>query len=96
MTSHASHDGSNQSAVKHLSHGAVILATILNGLVPGLGLAYLGRWAFAAANFIIATTVLVGCFVGQNPTIMEHIHWVFLILIVGSAGIAHGMANSPS
>jgi hypothetical protein len=70
------------------------LAVALNCLVPGSGLAYLGRWSLAIANFVIVLVVVVGCFVANDPTLMEHIHWVLMVLVVGSGALAHGVAKS--
>ena len=70
------------------------LATILNFFIPGLGLAYLGRTSLAVGNFLAVAVVLVACFVLNDPAITEHIHWVFMVLMVGSAGVAHGVARS--
>ena len=92
----SSHTKQHDSEPAGRSHGMVILATILSFFVPGLGLALLGRWSMAAANIILATTVVAGCWFGQNPTIIEHIHWVVFVVMIGSAAIAHGVATSPS
>ncbi len=70
-----------------------IVATLLN-LCPGLGLAYLGRWGFAITNVLIAVAVFAGCYLLDDPTISEHIHWVWMVLLVGSAAAAHGLAKS--
>ncbi len=68
-------------------------AVAMNVLLPGLGLAYLGKWRFAAANFIVVTLIVAVCFLIPEPTIVEHIHWVFLILLVGSGAVAHALAD---
>ena len=86
------------SSARHSStrSGKIALAVALNCLLPGLGLAYLGKWWLAMANFLTVQLVVVGCLVVGEPTIVEHIHWVLMIVIVGSGALAHAVAKSPS
>ncbi len=69
------------------------LAFALN-LIPGVGLAYLGRWGWAALNFVVVQAVLVGAFLLEPiPDIREHFHWLMLVLAALSAGLAHRVAE---
>jgi hypothetical protein len=72
----------------------VLLAVALNCLVPGLGLAYLGRWWMAFVNFLIVQAIVIGPIVAKESTIIEHIHWVLMVAIVGSGALAHGVATA--
>jgi hypothetical protein len=72
------------------------LAVALNCLVPGLGLAYLGRWWMALANLLVGSALVFGPYFAHDPTIIEHIHWVVMVVVVGSGALAHGVAKSPS
>ena len=47
-------------------------------------------------NFLVVQALVIGCYVANDPTIMEHIHWVFLVVIVGSGALAHGVAKSQT
>ena len=68
------------------------LAAILNFLLPGAGLVYLGRLRAAIANFALA---LVGplAWVALIESGFETAHFVALAIAAGSAGFAHAMAG---
>ena len=71
------------------------LAAALNFVFPGAGLAYLGRWKMAFTNLALVQGVLLVLCVGyREPTLMEHIHYVFLGLAGASAGFAHAVAKT--
>ena len=69
------------------------LALFLSLILPGAGLAYLGRWRAALANFLLVHAVLFSIVFGfAESNLMEHIHYVFLGLAGASAGYAHAQA----
>ena len=71
------------------------IAGLLNFLVPGTGLLYLGYRRAALINFGLVNLILVVLtFVWTSPAIIEHIHYVFLGLAALSAGYAHGVATT--
>ena len=90
----ATSDHHGAGSAENTRHKFVWLAVVLNCLLPGLGLAYLGRWTWALANFLIVQLIVVGCM--YEPTIVEHIHWVLLVLMVGSGSLAHRVALTES
>ena len=61
------------------------LATILNGAFPGAGFFYLGLWKYGLINLVLAQGIMLGCFYWGEPRLLEHIHWVILVVMVGSA-----------
>jgi hypothetical protein len=64
-------------------------AVALNFLIPGAGLWYLGLHWMALANFLVALTFpLIGLFWWS-----EHVHYLFLAIAAGSAGLAHAAAG---
>lgn len=72
-----------------------LIAGALSFVVPGLGLAYLGRVRSAWANFLIATGVLstvIG--LASDASIVEHIHYLILAIAALSSGYAHGVART--
>ena len=72
-----------------------LIAGILNFILPGLGLLYIGHKKGALINFVLVNVILVlVTFVFADPQIVEHVHWVFLGLAALSAGYAHGVAVS--
>jgi hypothetical protein len=63
------------------------VAAVLNFVIPGAGLWYLGRKTWAAANLLGATILVLGITaVGQ---LSEQVHYVILAVAAGSAGLAH-------
>lgn len=70
----------------------VVACTIANFIVPGLGLAMLGRWGLGLVNFALANVVLGGCLKSGEPKLLEHIHWVWFVIAIGSASLAHSLA----
>ena len=72
-----------------------LTAGILNFILPGLGLLYLGYRRAAAINFALVNVILIVFTVGfADPTLIEHVHYLFLGLAALSAGYAHGVAVS--
>ena len=55
------------------------LAFLLSFILPGAGLVYLKKWKHGIANFVvvIAIPLFLVLAVGE-PTLVEHIHYVFL------------------
>ena len=82
----------NANTETRASHKNVVLATVLKAILPGVGLAYLGKWKWAVVNFVIAQAVVVGA-IYADEKLVEHIHWVVLVLVVGSGSIAHTAAK---
>jgi len=66
-----------------------VIAPLLNAILPGAGLWYLGESARGIANFLAA--VAVTAVAGLLGT--EHIHYVLLAIATGSAGYAHAVAR---
>ncbi|MCA9084578.1 MAG: hypothetical protein KDA81_11010 [Planctomycetaceae bacterium] len=65
------------------------IATVLNFVVPGTGLWYLGKVGFGCLNFLIALLVpALALYFGG-----EHAHYIFLAIAAGSAGFAHALAT---
>lgn len=68
------------------------LPIVLNAVIPGAGLWYLGFAGMAIANLSLAVLIpLVGSF-----WFSEHVHWLFLAVAAGSAGVAHAMADQQA
>ena len=59
-------------------------AILFNCLFPGMGFIYLGKWKLGCINTFAGLSILVGCLLLNEPKLMEHIHWVILVVIVGS------------
>lgn len=70
-----------------------VLATVLNAALPGVGFAYLGRWKWAIINFVVVQAIIVGAVYANEPAVVEHIHWIILVLAVGSGSLAHTAAK---
>ena len=69
------------------------VAFLLSLLLPGSGLAYLGKWLWAILNFAIVQAVLLSVVLwGSDKPMLEHFHYIMLGLAAGSAGIAHALA----
>lgn len=72
-----------------------LIAGTLNFIIPGLGLLYLGCKRAALVNFVLVNALLLIFTFGLNdPTLIEHVHYVFLALAALSAGYAHGVAGT--
>jgi hypothetical protein len=67
-------------------------AALLNLILPGAGLWYCGWRKVAIANFVIATAIpIVGL---TTEFFSEHIQWVVLATVAGSAGLAHALSGN--
>jgi len=72
-----------------------LIAGTLNFIVPGAGLLYLGYFKAALINFLLVNAaLLIFTFGFGDPTLFEHVHYLFLGLAALSAGYAHGVAHS--
>lgn len=61
------------------------LPVVMNAVIPGSGLWYLGLRRMAVINLLAAVLIpLVGMF-----WLSEHVHYLFLGVAAGSAGAAH-------
>ena len=89
MTHRGSENGNGVKVTMKRSTIAALLSLIL----PGAGLWYCGRRKLALANLLFA----LGCPLAGLLTgfLAEHIHWVFLAIAAGSAGLAHAVASQP-
>jgi len=67
-------------------------AFVLSFVLPGAGLAYLGKWSWAVVNFCIATVVLMVVMFVQSETAFDYLHYLILIIAAGSGGWAHACA----
>ena len=70
----------------------VWIATALSVILPGAGLAYLGKWLAAAINFAIAVALPLLSLAFGSKELVEHIHYVYLGIAAGSGGWAHAAA----
>ena len=70
------------------------LAAALSFNVPGAGLWYLGQRFWAVVNLIGATAMIV--LLARDPQGFEQIHYVFLAIAAGSAGLAHAMTTEQN
>ena len=68
------------------------LAAVLNFILPGAGMLYLGKPLSAAANFLVALVAPFAwaAFVENG---LETVHFVALGIAAGSAGFAHAVAG---
>ncbi len=66
-----------------------VTAPLLNALLPGAGLWYLGRSGRALANLLLAVAIVGTASIRGT----EHMHYVLLAIIAGSAGYAHAVAR---
>jgi len=64
-------------------------AMLLNFVIPGAGLWYLGMTRGALLNLVVAMLIpMCGFF-----WLSEHVHYLFLAVAAGSAGLAHAVAS---
>lgn len=68
------------------------LATFLNFVVPGAGLWYLGHRLWCVVNLCVATAIVLGAGSLAPDLLGERIHYVFIAVAAGSAGLAHAIA----
>lgn len=77
-------------------HRRALFAGILSFLLPGLGLWYLGFRKAAVINFsVVVGALILLAGVLAEPTLVEHVHYLFLGFAALSAGYAHGVGTSP-
>lgn len=69
------------------------VAFVCSLLVPGAGLAYLGKWLAGAVNLGVATAIVAVFLLAQPEKSLDYIHYVILLLAAGSAGLAHAWAS---
>jgi hypothetical protein len=72
------------------------IAAILSFVLPGAGLWYVGRRALAIANLVVATLALTACWLAGSGAVIDHIHYVALVIAAASAGLAHAVAMQHS
>ncbi|HMX43064.1 MAG TPA: hypothetical protein PKB12_05040 [Elusimicrobiota bacterium] len=70
------------------------LAFTLSFLLPGAGLAYLGKWKWAAVNlgFVLSIGVLSGMFLSED-LLNHYARFIAIGLGAGSAGLAQSLAD---
>jgi hypothetical protein len=71
-------------------------AFLLSFVIPGLGLAYLGKRRSAALNFLVAVFVPVATYLLWPDTSLDFMHYVVLAIAAGSAGLAHAVGLSQN
>ena len=67
------------------------VAAVLNFVIPGAGLWYLGRRSWAAGNLLGATVLVLG--ITTAGQLSEQVHYVILAVAAGSAGLAHAVGS---
>jgi hypothetical protein len=67
------------------------VAAVLNFVIPGAGLWFLGRKSWAAANLLGATVLVLG--ITAAGQLSEQVHYVILAVAAGSAGLAHAVGS---
>ena len=72
------------------------LAFVLSAVLPGAGLAYLGKWRGALVNFAVALAIPVLFLLVMPEEITERIHYLILTIAVGSGAWAHAAAAQRS
>lgn len=65
-----------------------VVAPLLNAVLPGAGLWYLGRRGRALGNFLLALVLTALASASGS----EHVHYMLLAIVAGSAGYAHAVA----
>jgi hypothetical protein len=68
------------------------LAFLFSLIIPGAGLAYLGKWKSAALNFVLVQAVILVVLLKPVQQLSEHFHYIVLALHAASAGVAHAVA----
>lgn len=69
------------------------VAAALSFILPGAGLAYLSKWGAAAINLLVAIILPAITLLAAPPEVTEHIHYLYLVIAVGSGAWAHAMAK---
>ena len=69
---------------------------MLNFIIPGAGLWYLGRPLWGLMNFIIVTVVGFGIAVVAPQFFNESLHYIIVTFAAGSGGLAHAVAQRTS
>lgn len=68
------------------------IAAVLNFLIPGAGMLYIGHQRLAVANFLVAVAV-PWIWLSLVVDGVENVHYVILGIAAGSAGFAHALAG---
>ncbi len=68
-------------------------ATVLNFVLPGAGLCYLGRWAWGIANLLVVTAIGGSIALADQQLFNDISHYLVLAFAAGSAGLAHSVAS---
>ena len=77
-----------------MKHPAI--ATLLNFVIPGAGLWYLGYRGWGMLNLLVATAIVLGTATLVPGLFNEHMHYVIFAVAAGSAGLAHSMARGKN
>jgi hypothetical protein len=72
------------------------LAFVFSLLIPGAGLAYLGKWKWALLNFVLVQVPILLIVLKPIPSLSEHIHYILLALAAGSAGVAQSARSNAA
>jgi hypothetical protein len=71
-----------------------IVALTLSFLLPGAGLAYLGKWKWAFLNLGIVLLVgVAAAFLFSEETLHRYGHYIAIGCSGGSGGLAHALAT---
>jgi hypothetical protein len=66
-----------------------IIAFTLSFLLPGAGLAYLGKWKWGFINLGVVLLIgVVAAFTLSNETMRDYGHYIAIVCSGGSAGLA--------
>lgn len=68
-------------------------AAALSFILPGAGLAYLGKWGAAAINLLVAIILPAISLLAAPPEVTDHIHYLYLVIAVGSGAWGHAAAK---
>jgi TM2 domain-containing membrane protein YozV len=68
------------------------MAFVLSFLIPGAGLAYLGKWGWAAVNLTVVVAIgAMGAMLFPQE-FSDYVHYPAVLFAAASAGLAHAVA----
>ena len=71
-----------------------MLAFTLSFLLPGAGLAYLGKWKWGMLNLAVVLLIGLGCvFVLSDEALEQYVRYIAIGCAAGSGGLAQGLAK---
>ncbi|HUS38908.1 MAG: hypothetical protein WBF93_07210 [Pirellulales bacterium] len=69
------------------------VAAALSFILPGAGLTYLGKPGAAAINLLVAIVLTAAALLVAPQEVVDHVHYLYLVIAVGSGAWAHATAN---